>query len=227
MKFPNPYAGCCGTPKVHQRGFLYAIPPFGPDPLPLCGANECRNTLMFTFLQYFLPSINFTLLVNGNPITSRHFPPYGTDNSTIVLRRKDYGTLVGGEFSFTGENTVGLMQTEIIGQWCDSDFSCPCSMYSSKTVQVTGAAINYVQALGNNPMRLSMIISSVSTDELLLSTGPGPFIGGNPFYDIKGPLSLPMTYRDFGPLVTGELWVYSNPPGSVFRVTEIFAIPKG
>lgn len=91
--------------------------------------------------------------------------------------------------------------------------------------QTVPNGVNAVEFLGNNPLRVSLIVaSSVGTGMRLCNFGGTTFQGL--WNLISSQIPMPMTYRDYGPVIQAPLFV-SHTSGSpiVITVTEVYRLP--
>jgi hypothetical protein len=96
------------------------------------------------------------------------------------------------------------------------------SFNSVTSVVLPGAQNSRV--LGANQYRRCVIICNKNALQILLYTGPSNTFDDY-WYVTLGNNSAVLTYRDFGPLITGEVWISGSSSGIAARVTEIFQLP--
>lgn len=151
-------------------------------------------------------------------------------------RRSYFGLLEGeiwGDFFNSGQLSI------VYELWCelDVDLDRPlreverCGVYDSRTISVVipNPAGNNTLALNANANRVSVIVQCIDT-----TTGSVTFVStvADPvtaFVATQNPAPLTMAYRDYGPVITGALYIGGNSVsvGKTVRITEIYRIPTG
>lgn len=90
--------------------------------------------------------------------------------------------------------------------------------YAAKVVTL-GAMGVAVQALGGNPSRVTLVVASSTVTQCSLQFDGSA--GNNTAFCIPQLVGLnALPYRDWGPLITGEIWL-GNPFGAAGQVNVI------
>lgn len=100
-------------------------------------------------------------------------------------------------------------------------------MYGFNNVQITNTGFNgWQKAFGGNPNRRSLIISCGvnSVVWVAFSTEPNQRTA---WMHVQTPGLQVAPYRDFGPLMQAEVYVFSTMFAAVISCSEIFEIPTG
>jgi hypothetical protein len=92
---------------------------------------------------------------------------------------------------------------------------------------VTLAAPNAVALLfTGRPARRTLIVAASATSLTFVGVSEGDFTN-HIFARIPAGNTLVMPLRDFGPLITGEIWVSSGAGAVTINGAEVYDIPKG
>lgn len=80
--------------------------------------------------------------------------------------------------------------------------------------------------LTGRPARTCLIISSAVSGTTFVGVREGDFTN-NIFARVSSGDTLVMPYRDFGPLITGEIWITTTVNGSTVNGAEVYDVAKG
>lgn len=97
------------------------------------------------------------------------------------------------------------------------------SDYNINAVVTAGAGLEQQMFIGR-PNRRTLIIAADSVRTVNVSTSGGDF-DNNVFARIPAGNTLVMPLRDFGPLITGEIWVETLGGAGTINGAEVFDIP--
>lgn len=95
----------------------------------------------------------------------------------------------------------------------------------NKTQVVSVAGINVaIQALGGNKNRMTVILSTANGGAFAFHDTQIPGLGRY-IATMNGPSTMVLAYRDYGPIIRGEIWCSSS-VGATVNVTEVIEIPQ-
>lgn len=87
----------------------------------------------------------------------------------------------------------------------------------------TPGGASYVRVTGSNSRRVTICLAAFVATTIVINDRDGGALGEA--YASLAVLDSPaITYRDFGPLIQGEIWVASSVAIANLHVTEIFYI---
>ena|SRR3989304_3334725 len=75
------------------------------------------------------------------------------------------------------------------------------------------------------PARLTLIIAASTAGTTFVATSEADF-NSHIFARIPSSTTLIMPLRDFGPLITGEIWVNNTSGSQLINGAEVFEVPK-
>lgn len=83
-----------------------------------------------------------------------------------------------------------------------------------------------IKALGGNPLRRSVVIASVIAGLGRVHKGAS-IVTTDAYVTFFTPGTIVLPYRDYGSLITDELWIGHSIANATISVTEIFELPRG
>lgn len=96
--------------------------------------------------------------------------------------------------------------------------------YTISAVITAGPNVPALVFMGR-PSRRTLIIAAASNNLTFVSTSGSNF-DGNLFARLPAGTTLVMPVRDFGPLISGEIWVSSTAGALPISGAEVYDIPK-
>lgn len=97
------------------------------------------------------------------------------------------------------------------------------SDYNIVAVVTAGSGLE-LQAFIGRPNRRTLIVAADAVRTTNVSTSGGDF-DNNVFARIPAGQTLVMPLRDFGPLITGEIWVETLGGAGTINCAEVFDVP--
>lgn len=215
---------------------------FAPELVQVVGNTEDRQTLVLN-LRADSNSHNQSMYVGGPPQSGILFtvpkiglPPSFYLPERYVLTFRQYGPIMQGEVWYKTDYTLfdDALVTEVIATCgCPCEIDCNMAakkMYDSRAAQVTAqqVASGRVKLLGANANRLTLVLSCGDTAAGSLLNVAADQGGTKLILRTSNPQTVTFPYRDFGPLITGEIWVAieSSTPTAVVNGTEVFVVPE-
>lgn len=204
------------------------------DTVQYFGHDDRRSSLILAWSAGFPTNAFATVGDRGKGLT------VGWYTGTIFFRTRinyfnidDTGDIIKDGLWFT-DNTIGTAGLVGIEVLClDNCNSVPLFSrmpnYDYKTTQITlAAALTPTQALEARSNRRVLTISSDNPGGGAnngLYIGTRPAIGSN-LIVLQQPVFLVMPYRDWGPVISEPIWLYTTKAGTVVTLSEVWAVPN-